>query len=63
MDSYELLTTYAWHRPDNIPDTDATSGCERWFDKVPTTASQWLRVPKKCACGFYQALHAARGNA
>ena len=60
MDSYELLTTYAWHRPDDVREG---AGCDRWFDKVPTSAAQWARVPKKCECGFYQALHEARGNA
>ena len=41
------LRTYGWHR---------SEVCERYLDDVPETGPQWRRVPKKCPCGFYEAL-------
>jgi hypothetical protein len=59
-DTYQALCKYGWHQ---IGDYKDTVECPRWADPVPESASQWARLPKRCRCGFYQALHAARENA
>lgn len=56
MNAYEAFTRYAWHDPNNEP------FCEGWWRKVPVTEKGWVRLPKECACGFYQTLHQLRSE-
>ena len=52
-DAYELLTIYAWHR----------DVCDKWFDPMPDSASQWGRYKKHCPCGFADTLARFRTSA